>query len=262
MATACKRWEQEFQTPFFRQEMGSRIGGGSGRLGSIEGPGRCSGRSSGGQAEMGEDLGDHGGMFDGGDDLQGVAALGAVFPIDLEHSFTKALPGFRPAGRRSPFKTRSRRFCDSRAQQLFRSATSRILSSSFMPLSRSTPPLTSTAYGKGRRRRGFNEFISRIARPDPILTRFVQRPSSRGRRSKRSSEAPLSRRRCNSMLGARRLNPWLLLDSGLHSVTSRPHIVLSHSFGLVPKKSVGLALSLGGGTRLTDSRYSPAAVAK
>jgi hypothetical protein len=30
----------------------------------IEGPGRCSGRCSGGQAEIGEDLGDHGGMFD------------------------------------------------------------------------------------------------------------------------------------------------------------------------------------------------------
>jgi hypothetical protein len=28
---------------------------------------------------MGEDLGDHGGMFDGGDDLQGAAAAGAVF---------------------------------------------------------------------------------------------------------------------------------------------------------------------------------------
>jgi hypothetical protein len=30
-----------------------------------------------------EDLGDHGRMFDGGDDLQGAAALGAVFPIEL-----------------------------------------------------------------------------------------------------------------------------------------------------------------------------------
>ena len=37
---------------------------------------------------------------------------GAMFHIDLEHSFTKALPGFRPSGRRSPFKTRSRRFCE------------------------------------------------------------------------------------------------------------------------------------------------------
>ena len=34
------------------------------------------GRGPGGQAEMGEDLGDHGGIFDGGDDLQGAAAVG------------------------------------------------------------------------------------------------------------------------------------------------------------------------------------------
>ena len=46
----------------------------------------------------------------GGDDLQGAAALRAVFHIDLEHSFTRALPGFVPSGRRSPFKTLSRRF--------------------------------------------------------------------------------------------------------------------------------------------------------
>jgi hypothetical protein len=34
---------------------------------------RAIGRCPGGQAEVGEDLGDHGGMFDGGDDLQGAA---------------------------------------------------------------------------------------------------------------------------------------------------------------------------------------------
>ena len=51
-----------------------------------------SGRCSDGQAEVGEDLGDHGGMFDGGDDLQGAAALGAVFHIDLEHSFEQPSP--------------------------------------------------------------------------------------------------------------------------------------------------------------------------
>ena len=54
---------------------------------------------------MGENLGNHGGMLDGGNDRQGAAALRAVFHIDLEQSFTKALPGFRPSGRRSPFKT-------------------------------------------------------------------------------------------------------------------------------------------------------------
>jgi len=36
---------------------------------------------------MGEDLGDHGGIFDGGDDLQGTAALGTLFHIDIEHPF-------------------------------------------------------------------------------------------------------------------------------------------------------------------------------
>ncbi|MGH8488489.1 MAG: hypothetical protein ACREXS_06395 [Gammaproteobacteria bacterium] len=40
---------------------------------------------TGGQAEMGEDLGDHGGIFDGGDDLQGAAALGTL--LDVEHPF-------------------------------------------------------------------------------------------------------------------------------------------------------------------------------
>ena len=96
--------------------MGAGIGGGSGQLESIEGPGRCSGRCSGGQTEMGEDLGNHGGMLDGGDDLQGATALGALLDVDLEHSFTKALPGFRPSGRRSPFKTAPGGFVSSRAQ--------------------------------------------------------------------------------------------------------------------------------------------------
>jgi len=43
------------------------------------------GRCSGGQTEMGKDPGNHGGMFDGGDDLQGATALGAVLDVDLEH---------------------------------------------------------------------------------------------------------------------------------------------------------------------------------
>jgi len=46
--------------------MGAGIGGGSGQLDSIEGAGRCSGRCSSGQAEMDEDLGDHGGMLEQG----------------------------------------------------------------------------------------------------------------------------------------------------------------------------------------------------
>jgi len=34
---------------------------------------------TGGQAEMREDLGNHGGIYDGGDDLQGSAALETLF---------------------------------------------------------------------------------------------------------------------------------------------------------------------------------------
>jgi hypothetical protein len=56
------------------------------------------------------------GMLDGGDELQGAAALGTVFHIDLEHPLTKALPGFRPSDRRSPFKTTPVGFVNGRAQ--------------------------------------------------------------------------------------------------------------------------------------------------
>jgi hypothetical protein len=49
--------------------------GGIGLLESTEGPGRW---CSGGQTEMGEDLAHHGGMLDGGDDLQGATALEAT----------------------------------------------------------------------------------------------------------------------------------------------------------------------------------------
>ena len=71
--------------------MGAGMGGGSGQFEAIEGPGR-SGRCSGGQTEMGEDLGSHGGMLDGGNDLQGATALGAVLDVDLEHSFEQLAP--------------------------------------------------------------------------------------------------------------------------------------------------------------------------
>jgi hypothetical protein len=47
---------------------------------------------------MCEDLGHHGGIFDGGDDLQGTAALGAVLNIDIEHPLEQ--PGPADAGRR------------------------------------------------------------------------------------------------------------------------------------------------------------------
>ena len=95
---------------------GRGVDGGSGQLESIEGPGRCSGRCSGGQTEMGEDLGNHGGMLNVGDALQGAAALGAVFHIDLKTLVYETLPGFRPSGRRSPFKTAPGGFVSSRAQ--------------------------------------------------------------------------------------------------------------------------------------------------
>ena len=96
--------------------MGGGIGWGSGHSKSIEWPRWGSERCPGGQAEMREDLGDHGRMFDGGDDLQGAAALGTLLDDDLEHPFTKALPRFRPPGRRSPFKTAPGGFVSSPAQ--------------------------------------------------------------------------------------------------------------------------------------------------
>jgi hypothetical protein len=55
--------------------MGAGMGGGSGQFESIEGPRRSSGRCSGGQTEMGVDLGNDGRMVYGGDDLQGAKPL-------------------------------------------------------------------------------------------------------------------------------------------------------------------------------------------
>jgi hypothetical protein len=78
--------------------MGSEIRGSSGQLGSVEGPGQGSGRCPGEEAEVGEDLRNDGGMFDGGDDLQGAAAAGAVFQVDIEHPLEQAGPA--QAGRR------------------------------------------------------------------------------------------------------------------------------------------------------------------
>ncbi len=46
----------------------------------------------------------------------GAATLGAVFQVDIEHPFTKTVPGFRPSGRRSPFKTVPGGFVSNRAQ--------------------------------------------------------------------------------------------------------------------------------------------------
>ena len=41
---------------------------------------------------MREDLGDHEGIYDGGDDRQGAAALGTVFHVDSEHLFEQPSP--------------------------------------------------------------------------------------------------------------------------------------------------------------------------
>jgi hypothetical protein len=66
----------------------------------------------GGQTEMVENLRNHGGVFDSGNNLEFAATVGAMFHIDIEHPFTKAFHGFRPSGRHAPFKARSRRFCE------------------------------------------------------------------------------------------------------------------------------------------------------
>jgi hypothetical protein len=90
----------------------NRVGGGRGlgsesHLESVEWPRGRSGRCPGGQPEVREDLGDHGGIFDGGDELQGAAALRALLDVDLEYPLEQ--PGPAQAhrrhgrGRRIPF---------------------------------------------------------------------------------------------------------------------------------------------------------------
>ena len=65
---------------------------------------------------MSEDLGDYRGIYNGGDDSQGATAIGTMLDVDIEYPFTKALHGFRPSGRHSPFKTAPGGFVSSRAQ--------------------------------------------------------------------------------------------------------------------------------------------------
>ena len=45
-----------------------------------------------------EDLGNHGGIYDGGDDRQGAAAVRALFNIDIEYPFEQRGPA--QAGKR------------------------------------------------------------------------------------------------------------------------------------------------------------------
>ena len=44
-------------------------------------------RRPGGQTQVREDFGDHGGLFDGGNDLELAATVRTVFDVDIEHSF-------------------------------------------------------------------------------------------------------------------------------------------------------------------------------
>ena len=65
---------------------------------------------------MVKNLGNHPGFLDGDDDFQFAHAVRAVFDVDIEYPFTKILPGFRPTGRRLPFKIAPGDFVSSRAQ--------------------------------------------------------------------------------------------------------------------------------------------------
>ncbi len=58
----------------------------------------CTRRCADRQAEMCEDPGDYGRIFDGGDDFHGAAALGTVFHVDIEDALEQ--PG--PADARRP----------------------------------------------------------------------------------------------------------------------------------------------------------------
>ncbi len=69
-----------------RMEAG-RIRVGSGRLQAIADPGLELGWSSGGPLQMGEDLGHHHGIFDGGDERKGAATMRIGCPGDREHPF-------------------------------------------------------------------------------------------------------------------------------------------------------------------------------
>ena len=57
--------------------------------------GRCARR----QVHMGEDLGDHHGIDDRGDDLQAATTVWAAFEIDIEHALEQAGPAHAYRGR-------------------------------------------------------------------------------------------------------------------------------------------------------------------
>ncbi len=56
------------------------------------GSGSRTGWERGASWDQGEDLGDHGGIFDGGDELQGAAALRALLDVDLEYPLEQPGP--------------------------------------------------------------------------------------------------------------------------------------------------------------------------
>jgi len=63
-----------------------------GRLKEFASPGRCTGWSSSGQAQVGENLDDHGGIFNGRDEGQGAAALWIGCQVDREDAFESLRP--------------------------------------------------------------------------------------------------------------------------------------------------------------------------
>lgn len=72
----------------------------SGCLKEIGGPGRRTGWGSVGQPQMGENLGDHRGVFDGEDERQGAATVRTGCQVDFKHPFEQLSPaqaGMRPS---------------------------------------------------------------------------------------------------------------------------------------------------------------------
>ncbi len=65
---------------------------GSGRLKERGGPGRRTGWSFGGQAQMGEDFDNHRGVFDGGDERHRAATVGTGCHVDREYAFEQLRP--------------------------------------------------------------------------------------------------------------------------------------------------------------------------
>jgi hypothetical protein len=61
-------------------------------------------KMAGGHAEIGEGLGDHGGIDDRGDDHQGAAAVRAVFDVEIEYAAAAGPNSGGPAPRDGVFQ--------------------------------------------------------------------------------------------------------------------------------------------------------------